>query len=119
MRYAKQILSCWWSRRILCSGSCGQKTNCNGISFGTAGSAAVPRAAASAAEARSAVPGSNNSAARQDYFFYHGSSGANNALNTASLTASTFQYCLGISTPVGQSIVGSMIIVNKKFLYLP
>jgi 6-phosphogluconolactonase (cycloisomerase 2 family) len=65
-------------------------------------------------------PGSNNGGGSfNDLFFYHGSSGANNTLNTASVTATTFQILPGISTDVGQSIVGSVVIVNKKFLYLP
>ena len=120
MSYTKQILVLLMVAVASLLTGCGQKTNCSGISFGNGGGSSSGGSSSGGVSSGGSVcgPGSNNSGAT-DYFFYHGSSGANNALNTASVTASTFTVLPGISTPVGQSIVGSVIVVSKKFLYLP
>jgi hypothetical protein len=99
--------------------ACGQKANCSGITFG--GSAGSSGSSSGVTSGGSVCgPGSsNNGGAVSDYFFYRGSNGANNAINTASLTSTTFQVLSGVSTNVGLSTTGNMVVVNKKFLYLP
>ena len=121
MKYAMRILSLLVvAAAFLALAACGQKANCNGISFGAGGGGSSSGGGVSSGGSVCG-PGSNGGGggAASDYFFYHGSNGANNAINTAALTATTFQVLPGISTNVGQSVVGSMVIVNKKFLYLP
>ena len=120
MRYAKQVvLSLMVAASFLLLAACGQKSNCSGISFGS-GSGGSSSGGGVSSGGSVCGPGSNNGGGGfSDLFFYHGSSGANNSINTASVTATTFQVLPGIATNVGLSIVGSMIIVNKKFLYLP
>jgi hypothetical protein len=119
MKYAKRIVSLLFvSAAFLALAACGQKSNCDGISFGTGSGGSSSGGVSSGGSV--CGPGSNNGGGTvSDYFFFHGSNGANNAINTASVTATAFQVLPGISTNVGLSVVGSMIIVNKKFLYLP
>ncbi len=119
MKYTKRIFSMLVvAAAFLTLAACGQKTNCNGISFGTGSGGSSSGGVSSGGSV--CGPGSNNNGgSASDFFFYHGSNGANNAINTAALTATTFQVLPGISTNVGNSTVGSMIVVNKKFLYLP
>jgi 6-phosphogluconolactonase (cycloisomerase 2 family) len=121
MKYAKQIVSLLVvSAAFLILAACGQKSNCSGISFGNGGGGSSSGGGGVSSGGSVCGPGSNGGGgAVSDLFFFHGSSGANNAINTASLTATTFAVLPGISTNVGQSVAGSVIIVNKKFLYLP
>jgi 6-phosphogluconolactonase len=99
--------------------ACGQKSNCSGISFGS-GSGGSSSGGGVSSGGSVCGPGSNNSGGGfSDLFFYHGSNGADNSINTASVTATTFKVLPGIATNVGQSTTGSVVIVNKKFLYLP
>jgi hypothetical protein len=120
MRYAKQVvLSLMVAASFLLLAACGQKSNCSGISFGS-GSGGSSSGGGVSSGGSVCGPGSNNGGGGfSDLFFYHGSNGANNSINTASVTATTFKVLPGIATNVGQSIVGSVVIVNKKFLYLP
>jgi len=122
MKYVIRIFSLLVvAAAFLALAACGQKSNCNGISFGAGGGGGSSSGGGVSSGGSVCGPGSNGGGggAASDYFFYHGSNGANNAINTAALTATTFQVLPGISTNVGQSVVGSMVIVNKKFLYLP
>lgn len=99
--------------------ACGQKSNCSGISFGNGGGGGSGGGGVNSGGSVCG-PGSNNGGGSfTDLFFYHGSNGANNAINTAAVSGTTFQVLPGISVNVGQSVVGSVIVVNKKFLYLP
>lgn len=119
MKYAKQVvMSLMVAASLMLLAACGQKSNCSGISFGSGGGGSSSGGGVSSGGSVCG-PGSNNGGSANDFFFYHGSSGANNAINTAALTATTFQVLPGISVNVGNSVVGSMIVVNKKFLYLP
>jgi 6-phosphogluconolactonase (cycloisomerase 2 family) len=121
MRYTKQILVLLTVAVASLLTGCGQQSNCSGISFGN-GSGGGTSSGGGGVNSGGSVcgPGSNNNGGSfNDLFFYHGSNGPNNSINTASVTATTFAVLPGIATNVGQSIVGSVIIVNKKFLYLP
>src|SRR6266481_2870686 len=118
MRYTKQIvLLLMVAASLLVLAACGQKSNCSGISFGN-GSGGSSSGGGVNSGGSVCGPGSNNGGSANDLFFFHGSNGANNAINTAEVTNTAFQVLPGISTNVGQSIVGSVIIANKKFLYL-
>jgi hypothetical protein len=120
MKYAIRIFSLLVvAAAFLALAACGQKSNCNGISFGAGGGGSSSGGGVSSGGSVCG-PGSNGGGgAVSDLFFFHGSNGANNAMNTASVTPTAFAVLPGISTNVGQSVVGSMVIVNKKFLYLP
>ena len=122
MKYAKQILGLLMvTVAALLLAACGQKSNCSGISFGSGGGTGGSSNGGGVNSGGSVCGSGNNNSGGSvtDYFFFHGSSGANNTINTASISGSLFQVLPGISIDVGQSIVGSMIVVNKKFLYIP
>lgn len=120
MRYVKHALSLLAvAAFLLVLAACGQKSNCSGISFGNGGGGSSSGGGVSSGGSVCGPGSNNNGGGALDYLFYHGSNGTNNAINTAALTASTFEVLPGISTNVGSSVVGSVIIVNKKFLYLP
>jgi len=103
--------------------SCGQKQNCSGISFG-GGSGGSSGGGSLGGGGSVCGPGNNGGGGgggggALDFLFYRGSLGASNAINTAELTATTFQILSGVSVAVGQSTTGNMVVVDKKFLYLP
>ena len=102
--------------------ACGQKSNCgSGITFG-GGSSGSGSGAGGLSSGGSVCGGGNNNGGGgsvNDFVFFHGSSGANNAINTAELTATTFAIVPGVSAIVGQSTTGNMVVVKKQYLYLP
>lgn len=98
--------------------ACGQKSNCSGVSFSGSGSGSSGGVSTGGSVCG---PGSNNGGGTgtADFVFYRGAAGANFTINTAALTATAFQTVNGASVSVGLSATGNMVVVNKKFLYLP
>ncbi|MGC2196030.1 MAG: hypothetical protein WA628_15240 [Terriglobales bacterium] len=118
MKYTRHIFSLLVvAASLLFLAACGQQSNCNGISFG--GSGGNSGGSLNTGGSVCGAGSNNNGGGARDFLFYRGSSGANNAINTAELTATTFEVLPGVSAVVGQSTTGSMVVVNKKFLYLP
>ena len=120
MRYAGRILALLTlSIAAILLASCGQKQNCSGITFGGSGSSSGGSGLNSGGSV--CGPGSNKGGggSANDFLFYRGSLGPNNAINTAELTATTLQVLPGVSVAVGNSSTGNMVVVNKKYLYLP
>ena len=109
---------------ILLLAACGQKSNCNGISFGTSGGSGSTSGGLSSGGSVCGT-GSNNGGggggggSASDFLFYRGSSGANNAIDTAEMTATTFAIVPGVAALTGNSTTGTMVVVNKQYLYLP
>jgi hypothetical protein len=124
MRYLGRILALLTlSVATILLASCGQKQNCSGISFG-GGSGGSSGGGSLGGGGSVCGPGNNGGGGgggggALDFLFYRGSLGASNAINTAELTATTFQILSGVSVAVGQSTTGNMVVVDKKFLYLP
>ena len=124
MRYAGRIFALLTLLVVtILLASCGQKQNCSGISFGGGSGGSSGGGGSLNGGGSSCGPGNNGGGGggggALDYFFYRGSIGASNSINTAELTATTFQILSGVSVTVGQSTTGNMVVVNKKFLYLP
>jgi 6-phosphogluconolactonase len=124
MKYVRQIFSLLvMAASVLLLGACGQKSNCNGISFGASGGstggsgAGGLNAGGSSCGAGSTNNGGGGSAS--DFLFFRSTSGPNDTIATAKLTATTFTVLTGVSVDIGQSIAESIVVVNKKFLYLP
>lgn len=107
------------SASLILLASCGQKTNCSGISFGQGGGGSNPGSVNTGGSVCGAGSKNGGGGNATDFVFYRGSNGANNAINSAELTATTFQVLTGVSVTVGQSTTGNVVVVNKKFLYLP
>ena len=100
--------------------SCGQKQNCSGITFGGTGGTGSGSSGGLNSGGTSCGPGQTGGGGNaSDFVFYRGSNGSNNAVNTAELTATAFQNLAGVSSVVGNSTTGNMVVVNKAFLYLP
>lgn len=122
MRYLGRILALLTlSVATILLASCGQKQNCSGISFG-GGSGGSGGGGSLGGGGSVCGPGNNGGGGgggALDFLFYRGSLGASNAINTAELTATTFQHLAGVSVAVGQSGTGNMVVVNKQYLYLP
>lgn len=123
MKYARQIFSLLVvAASVLVLTACGQKANCSGITFG--GSSASGGSSGGNLSSGSSVcgPGSNTNGgggSASDFLFYRSTSGPNDTINTAELTATTFTVLPGVSVNIGQSIAESIVVVNRKFLYLP
>jgi 6-phosphogluconolactonase (cycloisomerase 2 family) len=102
--------------------SCGQKQNCNGVSFG-GGSGGGTGSGGLNSGGSVCGPGSNNGGGgltgATDLVFFRGNNGSNNAVNTAELTATSFLVLSGVSAVTGNSTTGNMVVVNKTYLYLP
>ena len=106
---------------ILLLAACGQKSNCNGITFGTSGGSGSTSGGLSS-NGSVCGTGSNNGGgggAALDFLFYRGSSGSSNAIDTAEMTATTFSVVPGVAAVTGNSTAGTMVVVNKQYLYLP
>jgi hypothetical protein len=107
---------------VLLLAACGQKSSCNGITFGASGGSGSGTGSGVNSGGSSCGVGSNNGGgggSASDFVFYRGSSGANNAIDTAELTATTFQVVPGVAALTGNSTTGTMVVVKKQFLYLP
>lgn len=125
MKYVKQTLSSLVIvASILLLAACGQKSNCNGITFGTSGGSGSTSGGLSSGGSVCGT-GANNGGggggggSASDFLFYRGSSGANNAIDTAEMTATTFAIVPGVAALTGNSTTGTMVVVNKQYLYLP
>jgi hypothetical protein len=119
MKYARQTFCLLvMAASLLVLAACGQKSNCSGITFGGSGSGS-PGGGLNGGGSTCGPGPTGGGGGANDFLFYRGSSGANNAINSAELTATTFQKLPGVSAVVGQSTTGSMVVVNKAFLYLP
>jgi len=121
MKYARQTFSLLvMAASLLVLAACGQKSNCSGITFGGSGSGSGGGGLNGGSSSCGLGPsGGGGGGSVRDFVFFRGSSGANNAVNTAELTATTFQVLPGVSVVTGQSTTGNMVVVNQKFLYLP
>ena len=123
MRYAGRILALLTlSIATILLASCGQKQNCSGITFGGGAGAGGSSGGGLNAGGSSCGPGSNNgggSGNASDLLFYRSTSGPNDTIATAQLTATSLTTLPGVAVSVGQSVAESIVIVNKKFLYLP
>jgi 6-phosphogluconolactonase len=119
MRYTKQIVLLLTVAASLLLAACGQKSNCSGISFGTGGGGSSSGGGVSSGGSVCG-PGSNNGGGgANDLLFYRSSNGPSDTIATAKLTTTTLSTLPGVAVDVGQSIAESIVIVNKKFLYLP
>ena len=121
MRYASRtFLLLALSASMILLASCGQKSNCSGITFGGTGGGSNPGGLNNSGGTVCGSGSSNQGGSSgSDLVYYRGGSGGSNAINTGELTATTFKILAGVSAAVGNSTVGNMVIVNKKFLYLP
>jgi 6-phosphogluconolactonase len=120
MKYAgRTFLLLALSASMILLASCGQQSNCSGITFGGTSGGSNPGSLNSGGSVCGSGSNNQGGGGGSDLVFYHGSSGSNNAINTGQLTATTFKVLTGVSVSVGNSTVGNMVVVNKKFLYLP
>lgn len=120
MKYARQIFSLLVvAASVLVLSACGQKANCSGITFGGSGGSSGGNLSSGGSVCGVGSNNNGGGGSASDFLFFRGSSGANNAINTAELTATTFQVLPGVSVLTGQSTTGTMVVVQKQFLYLP
>jgi hypothetical protein len=121
MRYTKQIvLLLMVAGSLLLLAACGQKSNCSGISFGN-GSGGGSSSGGVSSGGSVCGPGSNNNGGggANDLLFYRSTNGPNDTIATAKLTTTTISTLPGVAVDVGQSVAETIVIVNKKYLYLP
>ena len=125
MKFARLIFSLLIvAASVLVLMACGQKSNCgSGITFGGGSGGSGGTSGGLNSGGSVCGGGSNNGGGGggsvSDFLYYHGSSGTNNALNVAELTATTFSVVPGVFALTGQSTTGTMVVVKKQFLYLP
>jgi hypothetical protein len=115
MRYGKHIsLFLVAAASLLILAACGQKSNCNGITFGGSGSGGSGGGLNGGGSV--CGPGSTGGGSASDFLFFQQSG---NILNTAAFTGSTFTTNVGGLVPsLGPGAGTDMVVVNKKFLYL-
>jgi 6-phosphogluconolactonase (cycloisomerase 2 family) len=120
MRYAARfVLLLVLSLTTILLASCGQKQNCSGITFGGSGGGGGSSGGLNSGGS-ACGPGSNNGGGSgSDLLFYRSSNGPDDTIATASLTTTTLSTLPGVAVDVGQSIAESIVIVNKKYLYMP
>lgn len=114
MKYAKNLLLLVFAASLVMLVACGQKSNCNGISFGTGGSGSGSGGVSSGGS----VCGSGNpgGGSVRDFLFFQQSG---NILNTASFDGAKMTASVGSLVPsLGSGAGSDMVVVNKAFLYL-
>jgi DNA-binding beta-propeller fold protein YncE len=116
MKYAKQILSLLAvTASLLLLAACGQKSNCNGISFGTGGSGSGGGGLNSGGSVCGPGSGGGNGSAKDFLFFQQ----QGNLLNTAIFDGATLKANMSSSAAsLGTGAGADMVVVNKKFVYL-
>jgi 6-phosphogluconolactonase (cycloisomerase 2 family) len=123
MKYAKQISSLLAvAASLLILAACGQKANCNGITFGGTGSGGSggglngPGSVCGSSSGAGGGGGGSNT----DLLYFVG---GGNDIDGASLNSSgTFASLTGVTAPnIGSSSFSSpeIVIANKSFLYVP
>jgi DNA-binding beta-propeller fold protein YncE len=113
MKYAKSFSLLVFAAFLMMLVACGQKSNCNGISFGTGGSGSGSGGVSSGG---SVCGGSSGGGGVRDFLFFQQSG---NILNTASFNGSTMTASVGSLVPsLGSGAGADMVVVNKAFLYL-
>jgi 6-phosphogluconolactonase (cycloisomerase 2 family) len=124
MRYARQISS-WLvvAASLLVLAACGQKSNCNGITFGGSGSGGSGgglNGPGSVCGQGSGGNGGGGGGSNTDLLYFVGGA---NAIDGASLNSSgTFAALSGVTAPsIGSSSFSApdIVIANKAFLYVP
>lgn len=114
MKYAKILSGLLFAASLLILTACSQKSNCNGISFGTGGGSSGSGGVSSGGSVCGS--GSNTGGGVRDFLFFQQSG---NILNTASFNGSTITANVGGLVPsLGQGSGSDMVVVNKNFLYL-
>jgi len=113
MKYAKSFSLLVFAASLLMLAACGQKSNCNGISFGTSGSGS---GAGGVSTGGSVCGSGSNGGAVQDFLFFQQSG---NILNTAIFDGTKVTTGAGGLVPsLGAGGSSDMVVVNKSFLYL-
>jgi 6-phosphogluconolactonase (cycloisomerase 2 family) len=101
--------------------SCGQSSNCSGISFGSTGSSASGgriNSGGSVCGGGSNNNGGGNTSASAIVYYIGGGA----VIDAATITSATFANVNGFTPgtfPSGTGLSHDMIVVNKKFLYVP
>jgi len=114
MKYAKSFLLLVFAASLMMLAACGQKSNCNGISFGTGGGSSGSGGVNSGGSVCGSGP--NNGGGVRDFLFFQQSG---NILNTASYNGSKMTASVGSLVPsLGSGAGSDMVVVNKAFLYL-
>ena len=114
MKYAKSFSLLVFAASLLMLAACSQKSNCNGISFGTSGSGSGGGGVNSGGSVCGS--GSNSGGGVRDFLFFQQSG---NILNTASFNGSAMTASVGNLVPsLGAGAGSDMVVVNKAFLYL-
>jgi 6-phosphogluconolactonase (cycloisomerase 2 family) len=124
MNFVRRIFSCWGvAAALLILAGCGQKSNCNGISFGGSGSGSGTGGGVNTGGSVCGSSGNNSGGGggggASDLLYYLG---GGTVIDVASLTSTTFANVSGY-TPIafanGTQLGLNFAIVNEKFLYVP
>jgi 6-phosphogluconolactonase (cycloisomerase 2 family) len=126
MNFVRKIFSCSVvAATLLILAGCGQKSNCNGISFGGSGSGSGTGGGVSTGGSVCGGSGNNSGGgggggSNTDLLYFVG---GGNSIDGASLNSSgTFALLTGVTAPnIGSSSFAApnIVIANKSFLYVP
>jgi 6-phosphogluconolactonase (cycloisomerase 2 family) len=126
MNFVRKIFSCSVvAATLLMLAGCGQKSNCNGISFGGSGSGSGTGGGVSTGGSVCGGSGNNSGGgggggSNTDLLYFVG---GGNSIDGASLNSSgTFALLTGVTAPnIGSSSFAApnIVIANKSFLYVP
>jgi 6-phosphogluconolactonase (cycloisomerase 2 family) len=126
MNFVRKIFSCSIvAATLLILAGCGQKSNCNGISFGGSGSGSGTGGVNSGgsvcgSSGNNSGGGGGGGGSYADLLYFVG---GDNSIDGASLNGSgTFASLTGVTPPnIGSSsfVAPNIVIANKSFLYVP
>jgi len=125
MNFVGRIFSCSVvAATLLMLAGCGQKSNCNGISFGGSGSGSGTGGGVNTGGSVCGGSGNNSGGggggSNTDLLYFVG---GGNSIDGASLNSSgTFASLTGVTPPnIGSSsfVAPNIVIANKSFLYVP
>jgi 6-phosphogluconolactonase (cycloisomerase 2 family) len=125
MKYANRFFSLLaLAGYLLIVTGCGQKTNCNGITFGGSGGSGAGGGLSGAGNACSATSGGNGGGgtggSNVDLLYFVG--GGNDIVGASLNSSGTFASLVGVTNPnIGTSSFAApdIVIANKSFLYVP
>jgi len=125
MKYANRFFSLLaLAGYLLIVTGCGQKTNCNGITFGGGGGSGAGGGLSGAGNACSATSGGNGGGgaggSNVDLLYFVG--GGNDIAGASLNSSGTFASLVGVTNPnIGTSSFAApdIVIANKSFLYVP